>query len=120
MSPAAEAGSQCQLRLDEPALVDRKVQKVAGTVYMLQGAGGNIGASVGEDGIVIVDDEFAPWRTKSGRPLRALPTRLTRTCFNRAGSPMTYWGISEATWPTMATFFSRARSENICSTSSMI
>ena len=33
--------------------VEIKVTKVAGNVYMLQGAGGNIGASVGEDGIVI-------------------------------------------------------------------
>src|SRR5215469_18956975 len=32
--------------------VQIKVTKVAGTVYMLEGAGGNIAASVGEDGIV--------------------------------------------------------------------
>src|SRR6185369_3458893 len=41
-----------------------KVQKVAGTVYMLSGSGGNIGVSVGDDGIVIVDDEFAPLAPK--------------------------------------------------------
>ena len=40
--------------------VEIKVTKVAGNVYMLQGAGGNIGASVGEDGIVVVDDQYAP------------------------------------------------------------
>jgi cyclase len=34
--------------------VQMKVTKVAGNVYMLEGAGGNIGASVGDDGIVIV------------------------------------------------------------------
>src|SRR4051794_23510227 len=34
--------------------VQMKVTKVAGNIYMLEGAGGNIGASVGEDGIVIV------------------------------------------------------------------
>jgi hypothetical protein len=45
--------------------VDIKVQKVAGTVYMLEGAGGNIGASVGEDGIVVVDDEFLPLAERS-------------------------------------------------------
>lgn len=39
--------------------VEIKVTKVAGTVYMLQGAGGNIGVSAGEDGIVVVDDEYA-------------------------------------------------------------
>ena len=39
--------------------VQMKVTHVAGTVYMLEGEGGNIGASVGEDGIVIVDDQYA-------------------------------------------------------------
>ena len=39
--------------------VEIKVTKVAGTVYMLQGQGGNIGVSVGDDGIVVVDDEYA-------------------------------------------------------------
>jgi len=33
--------------------VQIKVTQVAGNVYMLEGAGGNIGASVGDDGIVI-------------------------------------------------------------------
>ena len=32
--------------------VEIKVSKVAGTVYMLQGQGGNIGVSAGDDGIV--------------------------------------------------------------------
>ncbi len=32
---------------------------VAGNIYMLQGYGGNIGASIGEDGIVLIDDQFA-------------------------------------------------------------
>src|SRR6266403_980044 len=40
--------------------VQIKVTKVSGNIYMLEGAGGNIAASVGEDGIVIVDDQFAP------------------------------------------------------------
>jgi cyclase len=40
--------------------VEIKTIKVAGSVYMLQGAGGNIGVSVGPDGILIVDDQYAP------------------------------------------------------------
>src|SRR5580658_5383302 len=40
--------------------VQIKVTKVSGNIYMLEGDGGNIAASVGEDGIVIVDDQFAP------------------------------------------------------------
>ena len=46
--------------------VEMKVQKVAGTVYMLQGAGGNIGASVGDDGIV-VDVQFRHKHLKTER-----------------------------------------------------
>ena len=45
--------------------VQMKVTKVAGSVYMLEGDGaGNIGASVGDDGIVIVDDQYAPLAEK--------------------------------------------------------
>lgn len=44
--------------------VEVKATKVAGTVYMLTGSGGNIGVSVGDDGIVIIDDEFAPLAPK--------------------------------------------------------
>jgi glyoxylase-like metal-dependent hydrolase (beta-lactamase superfamily II) len=40
--------------------VQIKVTKVSGNIYMLEGEGGNIAASVGEDGIVLVDDQFAP------------------------------------------------------------
>ena len=58
--------------------VQIKVSKVAGNVYMLQGAGGNIGASVGDDGIVIVDDQYAPlaekiqaaWKGITDKPVR--------------------------------------------------
>jgi glyoxylase-like metal-dependent hydrolase (beta-lactamase superfamily II) len=34
-------------------------EHVAGSIHMLTGAGGNIGVSAGEDGILIVDDQYA-------------------------------------------------------------
>lgn len=37
-----------------------KTTKVAGNIYMLEGSGGNIGVSAGPDGILIIDDQFAP------------------------------------------------------------
>ena len=40
--------------------VEIKVTKVAGNVYMLEGAGGNIGVTAGPDGLLMVDDQFAP------------------------------------------------------------
>jgi glyoxylase-like metal-dependent hydrolase (beta-lactamase superfamily II) len=38
--------------------------KLAEGVYMLEGAGGNIGVSVGEDGVFLIDDQFAPLTPK--------------------------------------------------------
>jgi cyclase len=52
--------------------VQMKVTKISGNIYMLEGAGGNIAASVGEDGIVIVDDEFAPLADKIQAALKNL------------------------------------------------
>jgi len=37
---------------------------VRDNIYMLQGSGGNIGVSIGEDGTMIVDDQFAPLTDK--------------------------------------------------------
>ncbi|MFQ5822971.1 MAG: MBL fold metallo-hydrolase [bacterium] len=44
--------------------VEIKATHVAGNIYMLEGRGGNIGISVGEDGILMVDDQFAPLADK--------------------------------------------------------
>lgn len=52
--------------------VEIKATKVAGNVYMLEGAGGNIGVSVGSDGILIVDDQFAPLADKIKAALKSL------------------------------------------------
>jgi cyclase len=62
--------------------VEIKVQKVSGSVYMLQGAGGNIGASVGEDGIVIVDDEYAPLAEKLQAALKGITDKPVRFIIN--------------------------------------
>jgi len=52
--------------------VEVKSTKVAGNVYMLEGSGGNIGVSVGADGILIVDDQFAPLADKIKAALKTL------------------------------------------------
>lgn len=46
------------------ANVQIKATQVAGSVHMLEGAGGNIGVSVGKDGLLIVDNQFAPLAEK--------------------------------------------------------
>jgi cyclase len=62
--------------------VEIKVTKVSGNVYMLEGAGGNIAASVGDDGIVIVDDQFAPLADKIRAALKGLTTQPLRFVIN--------------------------------------
>jgi glyoxylase-like metal-dependent hydrolase (beta-lactamase superfamily II) len=78
------AATVTQLRAQQPdfSKVEIKVQKVAGTVYMLEGMGGNIGASVGEDGIVVVDDEFLPLADKIEAALKSITDKPVRFVLN--------------------------------------
>jgi hypothetical protein len=62
---------ECQAQQDF-SKVEIKATKVAGNVYMLEGSGGNIGVSVGSDGILIVDDQFAPLADKIKAALKGL------------------------------------------------
>ena len=62
--------------------VQMKVTKVSGNVYMLEGAGGNIGASVGDDGIVIVDDQYAPLADKIKAALKGITDKPVRFVIN--------------------------------------
>jgi glyoxylase-like metal-dependent hydrolase (beta-lactamase superfamily II) len=66
MLPAAAAAQQ------DFSKVEMKATQVSGNVYMLEGAGGNIGVSVGPDGILIVDDQFAPLADKIRAALATL------------------------------------------------
>lgn len=68
---------------DDYSKVEIKVVKVAGTLYMLQGAdAGNIAASVGEDGIVIVDDQYAPLADKIRAALKGISEKPIRFVIN--------------------------------------
>src|SRR5262245_18611943 len=44
--------------------VEVKVVPAGGAVSMLEGSGGNVGVSVGEDGILMIDTQFAPLRDR--------------------------------------------------------
>jgi glyoxylase-like metal-dependent hydrolase (beta-lactamase superfamily II) len=52
-------GASAQQDVDWDA-IEITVHHVAGSVYMLEGRGGNIGLSIGEDGVIMIDDQFAP------------------------------------------------------------
>jgi glyoxylase-like metal-dependent hydrolase (beta-lactamase superfamily II) len=46
--------------------------KLSDHVYMLVGAGGNIGVSVGDDGVFVIDDQYAPLTPKIVATIRTL------------------------------------------------
>jgi glyoxylase-like metal-dependent hydrolase (beta-lactamase superfamily II) len=60
--------------------VEVKVHNVAGQVYYLEGRGGNVGLFSGDDGVFLIDDQYAPLteklvagvRTISDKPIRFL------------------------------------------------
>ena len=45
---------------------------VSGRVYYLENKGGNIGLSVGENGVVMIDDQYAPLTDKIFAAIRQL------------------------------------------------
>ncbi|MDI1240753.1 MAG: MBL fold metallo-hydrolase [bacterium] len=59
-----------------------KTTKITGNVYMLQGRGGNIGAIVGPEGILIVDDDYKAVSQKLAAALKELGSDKPRFVLN--------------------------------------
>jgi glyoxylase-like metal-dependent hydrolase (beta-lactamase superfamily II) len=80
---AAFAAAMAWAQEPDYSKVEIKVVKAAGSVYMLEGAdAGNIAASVGEDGIVIVDDQYAPLADKIRAALKGITDKPIRFVIN--------------------------------------
>jgi cyclase len=62
--------------------VEIKVQQVSGGIYMLTGSGGNIGISIGEDGVLLVDDQFAPLAPRIQEAIRHITDKPIRFVLN--------------------------------------
>jgi len=61
----AACAAQCAFaQNDDFAAVEIKVHEVAQNLYYLEGRGGNIGVLTGDDGVVVIDDQFAPLTEK--------------------------------------------------------
>jgi glyoxylase-like metal-dependent hydrolase (beta-lactamase superfamily II) len=80
------AASPAWAQGEDHSKTELRVTKVAGSVYMLDAAkgnaGGNIAASVGADGIVIVDDQFAPLADKIRAALGTITDKPVRFVIN--------------------------------------
>jgi glyoxylase-like metal-dependent hydrolase (beta-lactamase superfamily II) len=62
--------------------VQIKVHAVAGSVHYLEGAGGNVGLLVGDDGVLMIDDQFAPLSEKLVAAIRTLSNKDIRMLIN--------------------------------------
>ena len=62
--------------------VQIRSEPVQGNIHVLFGAGGNIGVSVGEDGVFIVDDQFAPLTEKIKAAIAELSDKPIRFAIN--------------------------------------
>jgi glyoxylase-like metal-dependent hydrolase (beta-lactamase superfamily II) len=59
-----------------------KTTKITDAVYMLEGAGGNIGVLIGNDGIILIDDQFGPLSEKIKNALKAISDKPVKFVIN--------------------------------------
>ncbi len=62
--------------------VEIKTTRVLDGIYMLEGWGGNIGLSVGDDGAFVIDDQFAPLNAKLTAAIRAVTDKPVEFVLN--------------------------------------
>ena len=62
--------------------VQRDIVPVGGGVYMIVGAGGNTTIQVGDEGVMVVDTQFAPLSTKLLNAIRSISTAPIRYVVN--------------------------------------
>ncbi len=79
---AALAATPVAAQEQDFSKVEIKVEKLAPGVAVLFGSGGNIGVSHGEDGNVIVDDQYAPLTDKIVAAIRTLDPDPVRFVVN--------------------------------------
>jgi len=59
-----------------------KVTQLSDSVHMLRGKGGNIAVSVGADGVIMIDDQFAPASKEIAKAIKSIDDRPIRFVIN--------------------------------------
>ncbi len=75
----APSQADAQQNFDDVQIV---AHQVAGSIYYLEGRGGNIVITVGEDGVVMVDDQFAPLTDRILAAIREISDEEIRFVIN--------------------------------------
>jgi cyclase len=76
------AGGVALAQQQDFSKVEVTSEKIAEGVYMLKGAGGNIGLSVGADTAFLIDDQYAPLTPKVKAAVAALTSKPVRFVLN--------------------------------------
>lgn len=76
-APAAAAAPQPDF-----SKVEIKTHRVSGNFYYLEGQGGNVGVLIGDDGVLMIDDQFAPLTDKLMAAIKKLSTKPVRLLVN--------------------------------------
>ena len=62
--------------------VEIKTTKLGATTYMMEGAGGNLGLSIGDDAVFLIDDQFAPLSEKITAAIAKLTDKPVKFILN--------------------------------------
>ena len=62
--------------------VEVQTVKITDTVYMLMGAGGNLGVSAGEDTVFLIDDQYAPMTEKIAAAIAKISAKPVQFILN--------------------------------------
>ncbi|MBC8022522.1 MAG: MBL fold metallo-hydrolase [Burkholderiales bacterium] len=67
--------------------VEIRTTKLGDTTYLMEGAGGNLGLSIGEDAVFLIDDQFAPLSERITAAIAKLTSKPVRFVLN------THWHV---------------------------
>ncbi|MGB5544795.1 MAG: MBL fold metallo-hydrolase [Gammaproteobacteria bacterium] len=81
-SALAQTDSEKQAKTPTTEEITVQVDQISGPVYMLTGRGGNIGLCVGEDGVFMIDDQYAPMTPAIRQAIAQVTTDPVRFILN--------------------------------------
>ena len=81
-SALAQTDSEKQAKTPATEEITVQVDQISGPVYMLTGRGGNIGLCVGEDGVFMIDDQYAPMTPAIRQAMAQVTTDPVRFILN--------------------------------------
>src|SRR5438552_2237587 len=82
MLAAALLGAAAAAQQRNMDQVEIKTTPLGEGLFMMEGAGGNLGVSVGADGVLLIDDEFAPLSDKIKAAIAKVSDKPIKILFN--------------------------------------